>query len=193
MNASLNPFATGRVERLLAFDPGLIGTSWAEIEERWASLGHRACVTGHHGSGKTTFVDAMAKRLARVGRVERLFFNDSTRGLSDADRKVLDACGGAFLLVDGDEHLPWRERRELMRGSIGARACLFARHRRRGLPELLRLKSDPVLAKRLLERISPEWGAILGGELSGRLQKNSGNLRELWLECFDLAGKGDFN
>ena len=186
MTAADNPFATGRVERLLTFDPELIGTSWLAIDARWDELGRRACVTGHHGAGKTTFLDAMARRLE--GRVERLFFNDGKRVLSGKDREVLETCEGAVLLIDGDEFLSWGERRELGKRSLVARRCLFARHRARGLPELLRLSASAELAEVLLERISPEWGRRLEGELGRKLKKQRGNLRELWLECFDLAG-----
>lgn len=188
MNAAMNPFATGRVERLLGFDPELIGSSWETIDDRWEEFGNRACVVGHHGSGKTTFLDAMAKRLGRKRKVERLFFNDRKRCLSNQDREVLEACGGSFLLVDGDEFLGWLERRELLGASVQARGSLFARHRNRGLPELLRLKADPELAKVLLGRISEEWQQKFEGDLASRLENLDGNLRELWLECFDLAG-----
>ncbi|MEP4077866.1 hypothetical protein [Haloferula sp.] len=185
----MNPFATGRVERLLTFDPELIGSSWEAIEARWSELGHRACVTGHHGAGKTTFLETFAKRLARRGRVECLFFNDRKPCLSSEDRATLEQCEGGILMIDGDEYLSWRERRELERASRQANGSLFVRHRKRGLPELLRLESDPLLAMALLERISPEWGAKLEGGLERRLGNLDGNLRELWLECFDLAGE----
>jgi energy-coupling factor transporter ATP-binding protein EcfA2 len=189
MHAAINPFSTARVERLLDFDPGLIGTCWDTIDERWAELGWRACVTGHHGAGKTTFLETMATRLKPRARVELLFFNDRKRSLSPEDRKVLERCEGAFLLIDGDESLSWSDRRSLARQSRRARGCLFARHRQRGLPELLRLRSNPELARQLLERISPEWRRKLDGELEQKLREMDGNLRELWLGCFDLAGK----
>ncbi len=189
MNASQNPFATGRVERLLGFDPELIGTSWETIDERWHELGRRACVVGHHGSGKTTFLDAMAKRLG--GRVDRLFFNDGKRRLSAEDLKVLDGCAGAFLLVDGDEYLGWMERRRLLRASARAKGTLFARHQSRGLPKLLRLKADPKLARVLLGRISEEWLQKFEGALDSRLAQLDGNLRDLWLDCFDSARRAD--
>lgn len=191
MNAAMNPFSTGRVERLLSFDPGLIGTSWEAIDARWAELDHRACVTGHHGAGKTTFLEAMAKRLEQTGRVERLFFNDRKRCLSPEDRKVLKSCGGIFLLIDGDEYLSWTARRELVQTSTRARGSLFARHRKRALPELMRLQSNPEIAMELLARISPEWRQKIGDGLDRRLGQQKGNLRELWLECFDLAGKAE--
>jgi hypothetical protein len=187
MNASENPFSTGRVERLLAFDPSLIGCSWELIEARWAALDRRACVTGHHGAGKTSFLDAMARRLAPTGRVERLFFNDRRQVLSSEDHSLLEACNDAVLLIDGDEYLSWSERRKVMRKSLAARGCLFARYRTGKLPELLKLSSSRELAEALLARISPEWGKSLEEDLGRRLEKQRGNLRELWLEYYDLA------
>lgn len=87
VSAISNPFATGRIERLLRFDPEIIGASWATIEDRWEACGRRACVTGHHGAGKTTFLDAFAARLPQ--RVVRLFFNDGHRRLDGDDREKL--------------------------------------------------------------------------------------------------------
>ena len=188
MTASDNPFATGRVERLLTFDPTLIGSSWEVIEERWLELGRRACVSGHHGAGKTTFLEAMTKRLRQTAPVECLFFNQQKRGLSIDDRMVLDQCEAVYLIIDGDEYLSWSERRELNRASLRAQGCLFARHRKRGLPELLRLRSNPDLARELLTRISPEWRSRVGDQIEEKLGRVGGNLRELWLECYDLAG-----
>ena len=51
MKARDNPFAPSRLERVLAFDPELIGSSWEALENRWEKLGRRAAVTGRHGAG----------------------------------------------------------------------------------------------------------------------------------------------
>ena len=178
-----NPFATGRVERLLAFDPGLVGTTWEAIEARWRELGHRACVVGHHGSGKTTFLDAIGRRMARERRVVRLFFNRSHSRLDEADRRRLDPLGNAVLLVDGDGHLPARERRELHRAAEDAAGLICARHRRLGLPVLLRLRADLELARRLAARLVDHEPPAL----ARRLRRCRHNLRELWMECYDNA------
>ena len=65
MKAHLNPFAPNRVQRLLPFDPLLAGSSWDSIESDWEQLDRRAAVIGHHGSGKTTFLETFRTRLEK--------------------------------------------------------------------------------------------------------------------------------
>jgi hypothetical protein len=184
VSATSNPFATGRLERVLAFDPELVGTSWEAIFGRWESLGRRACVVGHHGAGKTTFLDAFAKRLDAP--VVRWFFNDERRRLDAADRARLREVAGKVVLLDGDRHLPWAQRRELRRALEPAAGVLSARHRAGDLPVLIELRADAELAGRLLEKIDPALAAELERELPRLLQEHRGNLRELWLACYDL-------
>lgn len=184
MKARDNPFATGRIERLLRFDPELVGTCWDTIEARWRELDRRACVVGHHGSGKTTFLDAFARRLEARQPVVRLFFNRSHHRLDDHDRELLAASAGAVVLVDGDGHLPWRERRELARTTGNAAGLLSARHRARGLPVLLHLRADLDLARRLAARLVDREPP----DLERRLRRRRLNLRELWMDCYDDAG-----
>lgn len=188
VSATSNPFATGRLERLLAFDPELIGDTWRSIERRWEGLGRRACVVGHHGAGKTTFLDAFAARLPQ--RVVRLFFNDRHRRLDEAARETLRGVAGAVVLLDGDTHLPWGDRLELRRALAGAAGVLSARHRAGRLPMLLELEADPELARSLLARIDLAIAAELAPEMPRLFRKHHGNLRELWLECYDLWSAG---
>ncbi len=190
MNARDNPFAPCRLERLLAFDPALAGTTWEALEARWQSLGHRAAITGPHGSGKTTLLDAFACRLCERGEPPlRLFFNEEHRRLSPADRETLRQATGRILLIDGDEHLPWRERRELGRALRTASKVLLARHRRGLWPELIRLRATPRLAFELLERIAPSGNRAF---ILNLFHAKKGNLRELWLACYDLAAGGKY-
>lgn len=186
MSATSNPFATGRLERLLAFDPSLAGESWEALEERWHSLGGRACVTGHHGAGKTTFLDAFACRLGTP--VRRLFFNDRHRRLDPEDRDKLEAVEGVVVLLDGDRHLPWRDRRALRRALEPAAGVLSARHRAGDLPVLIELSADLALARRLMNRIDADFAEALDASLPRLFKRHRGNLRELWLECYDLWG-----
>ena len=183
VSAIFNPFATGRLERLLRFDPEIIGHSWAGIESQWELCGRRACVTGHHGAGKTSFLDAFAERLPQ--RVVRVFFNDEHSRLNAADRQKLDQVAGAVVFLDGDTHLPWRDRKELARALEGAAGVLSARHRAGRLPVLLRLASSPELAVQLLRRIDADIADEWGSELPQLLRQHQGNLRELWLACYD--------
>jgi hypothetical protein len=183
MTARGNPFAPGRLRRVLGFDPALAGTTWEALESRWRELGCRAAVTGHRGSGKTSLLDAWAERLDPPPL--RLFFNDRHRELDPADRAALASCAGKVLLIDGENHLSWFRRRELRRASRAAGGVLVARHGRGGWPELIRLRSDPAQAAILLERAAPEWAGRFLPEVEFRWKSCRGNLRELLLGCYD--------
>lgn len=183
MTARDNPFAPGRLRRVLGFDPALAGTTWDALESRWRELGCRAAVTGHRGSGKTTLLDAWAERLDEVPL--RLFFNDRHDDLDDVDRAVLASCAGKVLFIDGENHLSWLRRRELRRATRDAAGVLVARHGRGRWPELIRLRSDPQQAALLLERAAPESAGRFLPEVERRLKRNRGNLRELFLGCYD--------
>ena len=183
MTARDNPFAPGRLRRVLGFDPALAGTTWDALESRWRELGCRAAVTGHRGSGKTSLLDAWAERLDE--KPLRLFFNDRHDDFDDGDRAVLESCCGKVLFIDGENHLSWFRRRELRRTVREAAGLLVARHGRGGWPELIRLRSNPQQAAILLERAAPEHAGRFLPELGTRLGRNRGNLRELFLGCYD--------
>lgn len=189
MTARDNPFAPGRLRRVLGFDPRLVGSSWDELEARWAALGRRAAVTGHRGSGKSSLLDAWAGRLDEPPL--RLFFNESKRAPDAADRARLAGCGGRIVFVDGEDQLSWPQRRRLRRALRTAAGVLVARERRGPWPELVRLRSDPALAAVLLDRAAPEWAGHFRPQAAARWQAAGGNLRDLFLGCYDeLAAAG---
>ncbi|MGE9270477.1 MAG: hypothetical protein ACQKBU_06715 [Verrucomicrobiales bacterium] len=190
MRARDNPFATQRLERVLAFDPELIGESWAGLLTRWERLGRQAAVVGPWGSGKSSFLDGFAERVG--GRVERLFFNRDLNRLSEEDRKHLERGQEAVWVVDGDQHLPWLEARFLLRSVRRSRGGLFARHRAGRAEVLLRLQSDPDLAEALLRRAAPGLAEAWIEQLPGRWRRHRGNLRHLFLEYYDQWAEGDF-
>lgn len=190
MKAHENPFTTGQLEERLAFDPELIGSDWIALLDKWSLLGCRACVVGPHGAGKTTFLDALSSRLDRP--VRRFFFNRDHRKLTDEDLERMEFGGAAVWLADGDMHLGLRDRRRFHEASRHAAGLISARHRARGLPVLLHLRPDLALAKELLHRVYPEGAVDFEADLAERFRKHRGNLRHLWLDCYDrLAGGSD--
>lgn len=188
MTARENPFAPGRLRRVLGFDPRLAGSSWEALDVRWAALGRRAAVTGHRGSGKSSLLDAWAARLAEPPL--RLFFNESKRVPDDGDRARLADCAGRLVFVDGEDHLSWPERRRLRRALRTAAGVLVVRERRGPWPELIRLRADPELAAALLERAAPEWARHFRADVEARWRAAGGNLRDLFLGCYDELARG---
>lgn len=186
MIARENPFAPGRLERVLTFDPALIGSSWEALEQSWEALGFRGAICGRHGSGKTTLLRAWAKRLEERGKAPlRIFLNEEKRGLDPEDHQTLTQIRGRFLFVDGEQHLPWREKSLLRRASRDAAGVLVTRWRAGLSPVVCQLKPDADLAFDLLQRAAPEYATRYSSILDRRLAKHRGNLRELFLGCYD--------
>ena len=108
--ARANPFSTERIETILRFRPEWIGESWGAIESRLEGAGWRGAVTGPHGSGKTTFLEALAPRLRSRGfEVEMLFLNRQSRQIDESFYEVIDR--DSIVLFDGSEllgPLGWR-------------------------------------------------------------------------------------
>lgn len=194
MSARHNPFATDRVERLLAFQPGWASTVWSEIETRWNKLGCRAAITGRHGSGKTTCLDAWQLRLEQQGRdVQRIFLNRDRRKLAEADWQGLRYCAGKVVLLDGEEQLAWVDRQRLQRLSRSADGLLVSRHRRfsltgLSLPVVLHLDPGTEVLRRCVQILAPDQLDLLEPQLKIWWRQEKGNIRQILLRCYDAMG-----
>lgn len=182
MRAYESPFATDRVEKLLYYRPEWSGTSWESLEKNWEELGFRASLVGRHGAGKTTLMDAWAKRLISKGqKVVRFFLNKESS--STLDWKLFADCDHKFIFLDGEEQLSWFERRKFYQRTKHAKGLLVTRHRSGVLPTMCELKpSIEILSKCLLELDSnlTEFPDI---EEWWKLDKS--NVREILLRCYD--------
>jgi hypothetical protein len=187
MKAGDNPFAPGRLERVLGFDPVLAGTSWEALEEKWRGFDCRAVVTGHRGSGKSALLRAWA---SRCDSPVMLHFNEQRRRLNEADHSEMAEGAGRIWFIDGEDYLHGGDRRELHQATKAAAGTVLSRYRAGSWPELIRLTSSPLLAAILLERATPALAERLRPNLERRFRGCRGNLRELLLECYDdLAGR----
>ena len=189
MKAGDNPFAPGRLERVLGFDPVLAGTSWLELEEQWLALGCRAAITGPRGSGKSALLRMWA---IRHGGIPVLFFNEQRRRLSEADQILLDQAAGKLLIIDGEDLLSWRDRRRLRKAARNASGVLVARHDPGPWPELRRLATSLEMAAILLARAHPEDAVRFFPDLPNRVGRCRGNLRDLWLGMYDEVSAESF-
>src|SRR5579872_7088573 len=95
MRARDNPFRSEQIENL---GYRLEGTTWMELLARCERLGYRCAVVGPYGSGKTTFLEELEKklqgarfrtRLIRLRTGQRRFMpillNRVTKGLTRRD------------------------------------------------------------------------------------------------------------
>ncbi|MBT8036654.1 MAG: hypothetical protein KJO21_03825 [Verrucomicrobiae bacterium] len=189
MQAHDNPFATDRVERLLTFNPAWADTSWPSIETRWQKLGRRATLTGRHGSGKTTFLDAWKKRLHQDGHESLdLFLNRENSTLDPKSWQALAHCIGKTIILDGEEQLSWIARRKFYALTRDAHALLVTRHRASKLPCLLHLDPAISLLDRCVQALAPDHYDALRTHFPSWWHQTRGNIRESLLLCYDAVG-----
>ena len=182
MKAGDNPFAPGRLERVLGFDPALAETSWEALEEKWRELGCRAAVTGHQGSGKSALLRAWVKR---SDSPVFLHFNEQRRRLDETQRCELAEGAGRFWFIDGEDYLRASDRRKLHQAAECSAGIVVSRYRAGSWPTLIRLTATPTLASILLDRTAPTLAEKFLPDLAQRFRRCRGNLRKLLLECYD--------
>ncbi len=177
-----NPFASDRIEAL-PFVPQ--GRTWDQILARLGELRYRACILGPQGSGKTTFLEQLAKRLEQAGRRTHLVLHHASRPVVPWTRAI--AWGRRdVLLLDGAD---------LMRRPVLAALKMVSRrwggliavsHERPVLPELLICRTSEELLDELMAQLVPGLPPERRREMAGRLwQRHGGNIREALRSAYD--------
>lgn len=190
MRARDNPFATDRIERLLTFRPEWMDTSWNNIQHRWQSLDQRAALTGRHGAGKTTFMDAWKTRLTERGhQVVSLFLNREKPTFTTQSWEAVEHCAGKIILLDGEEQLGWRARKKFHQLSQGADGLLVSRHSIGKLPVLLHFDPSIEILENCVKKLAPDHYDQLSPELEAWWQLCNGNIREVLLRCYDEVNR----
>lgn len=187
--ARANPFATDRV---LALKYRLDECWWETYLASVVAPGFRGSVVGPHGSGKTTFMEGLATRLADTG-VSVVWVR-----LSEEQPTLVAAGGGdvlrtgnpsTLLMVDGAEQLSWHEWWRVCRAARAFRGLLVSTHRPGRLPTLHACATSSVL---LGELVSALGVPLAEDELVLLHRRYLGNLREALRELYDRAALGEF-
>ena len=175
---------------MLPFDPIWVGETWEGIFGRLEEMDWRGCVVGDHGSGKTTFLEALADRLVAQGiPVANVFINRETRS-SDVLRSLSGIREGEVVLFDGAELLGPIRWRRFLRTAEGVRGLVITAHGNRGrLPTLLKVKATPEILLRCIRILDPQF-PIDHQEAGDLLKRYGGNIREALLECYDRSSSG---
>lgn len=189
-----NPLATRFVSPGKLVWRSRSGESLEDIANRFHSLHARAAIVGPHGTGKSTLLENLAPLIAtQASSVVWL----KLRGRLASCRTVLQcyrqwARQGTLLIVDGYEQLPLIARPCLLFLSRLARASLLiTSHRSTALPTLVETSVDEQLARDLLDELLPldlcQREKLLELSLLRQmLAKHDGNLREVFMELYDL-------
>lgn len=187
MRARDNPFSTDRVLRI-RYEPR--GATWDELLTRFVTLGFRGAVIGHHGAGKTTFVEDFAERLPSLGLQPRLVWLHDRSGREERRGLFRVAAGlaaGDCLILDGAEQLGWLQWRRLRWLARRTGGLLITQHARGRLPTFWRCETDVELLADIVCRLQPEAGGK--HSLAKLYRQHRGNLREVLRTLYDRAAE----
>ena len=177
MRPADNPFRTERIDRIQYRLTG--GAALDDLAERFAGLGGRAAIIGHHGAGKSRLLATLADHLETRGR-------PSLRIRCGRDPlPSLEELAGRLLVADELDHLSRRRRRRLLARAGRAGGMLAAVHQiPRDLPLLHHCTVDISLVAGLVCDLT---GAPPPPDLARLLGDHAGNVRALFRHLYDRA------
>ena len=187
---SENPFSTSRVR------PGALGfhlrpgETVEKLVERLRQCHWRGKIVGPHGSGKSTLLAALRPALEQSGR--KLILVSCQGGQRPAPaafyRRVERAGATALVVIDGYEQLGrWDGLRLNWFCHRRQAGLLVTTHAWVGLPTLYVTKPDFPLACRLVAQLlGPQQALIAGEEIRQAFHNHAGDLREMFMELYDL-------
>jgi hypothetical protein len=194
-----NPFRSERIDAL-AFRPQ--GDDWPAIMARARAFDFRCAIVGPHGSGKTTMLEELKRRLETEGLRAPLFrlsrppeetaARRDIRSMWEAlsGRRSFDDTGGrTVVLLDGAEQLgrlAWRLLQWRLRRSAG---LIVTTHRPGRLPTLHRTRTSPKLLMDLLAELKDS--GMEDRAIARIYEAHGGDLREAFFAFYRACAAGD--
>lgn len=185
MKARENPFRSERLSTLV-FRPE--GGDFERLLERVSALPFRGALVGPEGSGKTTALEELERRLRRNGR-ETTFLSLGSLPLGailvllfHTSRK---ARGASVLLIDSAERIPralWPLAKLFVRPWGGV---IVTSHTTGRFPTIAELRTTPALLDELLEDLVPEPDPEMLACARSLYRENGGDLRKTFLGLYD--------
>ena len=187
ITAKNNPFATDRVLQI-RYMPQTC--TWDELLARLESMRCRAAIVGADGTGKTTLIEDIARRLTEQGLSCRsIFVTMDIPAPSGQIKEILDGEAFNVLLIDGADHLKrfvWhRIKRKINRRNMG---LVITSHRPHMLPTLIECSTTPKLLKEIVAELSPHTANA--EPIENLYRRHRGNIRNALRELYDITTSG---
>ncbi len=187
ITAKNNPFATDRILQI-RYMPQTC--TWDELLSRLESLHYRAAIVGADGTGKTTLIEDIARRLTEQGLSCRsIFVTMDIPAPSGQIEKILEGDPFDVLLIDGADHLKrfvWRRiKRKINRRNMG---LVITSHRPHMLPTLIECSTTPKLLKEIVAGLSRQTANI--EPIENLYHRHRGNIRNALRELYDITASG---
>jgi hypothetical protein len=189
MNASENPFASERLERLPFQFPA--GDTWEALLARLEAHRWRGAIVGPPGSGKTTLLQQLVTHLENKGYRPLAFTFRPEQNLSERQStlnqitsvKATSVKAPAFLLVDGAEQLTTRQWLSVTTAGATCTGLVITQHRGGRLPTIHSCEPNPALLDTLVLELTEAW--LPEGEAGRLLSRYYGNVRNCLRDLHD--------
>jgi hypothetical protein len=178
MRASQNPFRTQRLHGLSYL---LHECSWDQLLQRCAVAEFRGAIVGRHGSGKTTLMSDLARRLRDAGEtVTELFTNADTRLTLPSGWDTADVR--SIVIADGYDSLHPIHRFRMLRKY---RRLIITAHARCALPTLYTCEARPEVLAWVATELT---GTVMPVEAAeGLLAMYEFNMRDAIRHLYDVS------
>ncbi len=184
ITAKNNPFATDRILQI-RYMPQTC--TWDELLSRLESLHYRAAIVGSDGTGKTTLIEDIARRLTEHGLSCRsIFVTMDIPAPSGKINEILEGEAFNVLLIDGADHLKrfvWhRIKRKVNRRNMG---LVITSHKPHMLPTLIECSTTPRLLKEIVAGLSRQTANT--EPMENLFRRHRGNIRNALRELYDIT------
>jgi hypothetical protein len=183
-NASENPFAKDRLERLPFRFPD--GDTWDALLSRLAAQRWRGAIVGPQGSGKTALLQQLIPHLEAKEFRPRIFTFRPEHTLAERQATLNEITlmkAPDFLLVDGADQLSTRQWLSVTNTGATCAGLVITQNRGGRLPTVHSCEPNAAVLDAIVVELTEAW--LPDGEAGRLLARYNGNVRECLRDLHD--------